>query len=473
MNSPAKKNNLFYLLTILVTTAFTIAILFTENEFLWYCLIAALLIFQIKFKNDATILFPLVAILTLTEFYFIISEKRVYLCEFLYYPLLLKFFLSDFLWKKGNYIKLTITLLSLLILLFQTFNFFLNSDLLSSFFRIRSFVFPLFLVVITESLVKTKEELKYILNLIIFFSFIGTAVLVLQFITGRFYILQNSAVIPDDLNFIEGYLSATQDSFLFNLLGLHIKGPMPPVGLNYFKFGYSEKIIVPVSLFFSYFLYNKEHNKRNLFLFFILVFATLLTGSRSVLLTFLFIMLILFLFKNNKLKWGFIQFTIIFFFAITYMIAPLLNFINLEEFGTLASRMFYLNDFFNFIANYPKVLFAGSSPVLFLTLAKSEQPPHHFFAFGTMYDGLIVTSIFFYMVYKLLKSTYKINNMDNELVSISHGLWASIFGFVFIYGQTSYLTWNTPHNMFFCIVAGLLLATNRIAKKAEISISKD
>lgn len=294
---------------------------------------------------------------------------------------------------------------------------------------------------------------------------VATLIVYLQFFTGKFYILQSTQVDTDDSNFIDFYLNYTEDSFLFSLMGLHIKGPIPPVGLNYFKFGYSEKILVPAALLFSMYKFQKSKRKFiSLGFFIFLLIATVLTGSRSIILTFLFTSLLTHLFYKRKLKWKFLLFIIFSLFAIIYLIGPLFSIINLPEFGTLAGRMLYMDDFFTYIRNRPAVLIAGSSPELFLKLTESSQPPHHFFAFGVVYDGLIITSILFYALYRVLKVTRNIEGQDSELLAIGYGLWVSLFGFVFIYGQTSYLTWSTCHNMFFCMVLGLLIATYRLSK---------
>lgn len=469
-NSVLVKSNIFFIVTFLTIVIFVSFILFAGNDFYWYGLAAILVALQIRFKISISGLFPIIAILTLTEYYFLFSGKRVYLCELVYIPLVINYFLTDFLWKQLNYTKIVVLLLIVTVIIFQGFNFLINSDSTSSFFRIRSMALPLFLIVMIDSQIKTKADLKRAVNIVLFVSILATFVVYLQFFTGGFYILQNGSVTKDDLNFIEGYLTSTEDSFLFNLVGLHIKGPMPPVGLNYFKFGYSEKILVPAALLFASFKFQKERRHTHLLLFIFLLMATLLTGSRSILLTFLFTSLITHLFYKRRLKWGFILFIIFSFFAVTYLIGPLLSIVKLEEFGTLASRMFYMEDFFQFIRNYPSVLFAGKSPESFLNLTASGQPPHHFFAFGIVYDGIIVTSILFFAFYKLLKSTRVFKTDDRELLSIGYGLWVSLFGFVFIYGQTSYLTWSIPHNMFFCIVIGLLIATHRISR---LSVSQD
>jgi hypothetical protein len=137
---------------------------------------------------------------------------------------------------------------------------------------------------------------------------------------------------------------------------------------------------------------------------------------------------------------------------------------NLEEFGTLASRIFYLDDFFKYIHTNPLVLFAGTYPEHFTNLTGAAQSPHHFIAFGILSDGLIITVVLFAILYKVLKTTRTLETRDIELRAIGSGLWASLFVFVFIYGQTSYLTWSIPHNMFFCIIIGLLLATYRLSK---------
>ncbi len=324
--------------------------------------------------------------------------------------------------------------------------------------------FPLFLIPMVDSQIKKKEDLKKAISVILVVSLLAASIVYLQFFTGEFYILQGSSDTTEDLNFIEGYLSSTEDSYLFNLIGLHIKGPMPPVGLNYFKFGFSEKIIVPASLLFAFFRFQKgKNNYRYLLLFIFLFFATLLTGSRSVLLTILFCVLILHLFYKGKLRWGFILGIIFSIFALTYMIGPLLSIMNLSEFGTLVSRMFYMDDFYKFVQNHPEVIFAGSNPQNYLNVSGAGQPPHHFFVFGILYDGIIITLALFIIFYKLLKDKRQLHTKDKELLAIGYGLWASLFGFVFIYGQTSYLTWSTPHNMFFCMITGLLISSYRIS----------
>jgi hypothetical protein len=459
------KSNLFFAATFLAVLIFVSLILLSGNDFYWYVLLVVLIFLQVRFKISVSSLFPLIATLALTEYYFLFSGKRVYLCELVFVPLLINYLLTDFLWRPLNTTKIVILLLIFAIIVFQGINFLINSDIISCFFRIRSLALPLFLVVMADSEIKNKADLKKVIRMILLVSLFGTLIVYLQFFTGDFYVLQNTSVSTDDLNFIEWNLSYTEDSFLFNLIGLNIKGPMPPVGLNYFKFGYSEKIIVPATLFFALFKFQKGKSRYiYLTLFILLFFATLLTGSRSVLLTFLILLLIIHLFYKEKLRWGFIVFIILFFFVITYLIGPLLSLINLDEFGTLAGRIFYMEDFFKFVQNYPSTLIAGKSPEEFTKLTTSAQPPHHFLAFGIIYDGVIVTVILFFFFYKLLKSTRKFKTDDREVLAIGYGLWASLFGFVFIYGQTSYLTWSATHNMFFCIIIGLLIATHRISK---------
>jgi hypothetical protein len=468
-NSLVIKSNILFWVTLLAIAIFVFLVLFDENNLYWYGLAAILIVLQTRFRINTASLFPIIAVLALTEYYFLISGKRVYLCEIVYVPLVVNYILTDFAWKRLNRVKLTVLLLILAITVFQAFNFLINADLSSSFFRFRTLALPLFLIVMVNDEVQNQDDLKRIINIILLISLLATLIVYLQFFTGQFYILQNNSVITDDQNFTDFYLSYTEDSFLFNLMGLHIKGPMPPVGLNYFKFGYSEKIIVPAALFFSMFKFKKS-NRRYIYLilFLFLALATLLTGSRSVLLVFLFIASILHLFYKKKLRWNFILVIIFSFFAITYLIGPLLDVFDLEEFGTLAGRIFYMDDFFRFIQAHPLVLFAGSTPNLFLNLTSSAQPPHHFFAFGVVCDGIIVTTVLFFLFYKLLKATRNFITDDKELLAIGCGLWVSLFGFVFIYGQTSYLTWSIPHNMFFCIIIGLLMATYRLSKKQKV-----
>jgi hypothetical protein len=461
------KNRVYFFLGISVIIIFTSLILLTGNDVYWYGLTFVLVILQIRLGKDVSGIFPLIAILALTEYYFIFSGKRVYLCELIYYPLLINYFLLSSPNKPLPRLNIIITTLVFIIVVFQGFNFLINSDFTSSFFRVRSFALPLFLVYIVVDRVKQKNDLKKVVKIILFVSLIATAIVYLQFVTGNYYILQrNDALAVDDIDFNDWYLSATEDSFLFNFIGINIKGPIPPVGLNYFKFGYSEKIIVALSLSLALFKFRKSNKRYVYFLFFFLILiATLLTGSRSILLAFLFILLIIHLFYRNKLRWNFMLIIILSFFLVTYLIGPLLSIINLEEFGTLAGRIFYMEDFFSFIAKHPRVLFAGSSPDEFIKVSGANQPPHHFFAFGIIFDGIIVTSILFFCFYKLLKKTRNFRTKDPEILAIGFGLWASLFGYVFIYGQTSYLTWSIPHNMFFCIITGLLIATYKISNR--------
>jgi hypothetical protein len=270
---------------------------------------------------------------------------------------------------------------------------------------------------------------------------------------------------------MQQYVQGTEVSILFSYLGLKILGAIPPVGLNYFKFGYSEKIIVPFVLCFSFFLFNSRKRKKIAYLILSMSFfiATLLTGSRSILLTLIFAPLILLGFQNGKMKWKHINFIIFSFFGFVYLLAPTLKVINLEEFGTLLTRIFYMADFYKYIINHPIVLLFGSNPDSFMKFAKTGQPPHHFFSFGIIYEGIIVTTILFGALYFLLKKTFNVQNLKQDLLAIHYGLWVSIFSFVFIYGQTSYVTWSTPHNMFFCIIIGLLIASyNIIFNKNEL-----
>jgi hypothetical protein len=466
----AIRNNILLWITFLLIAIFVLLILLAENNFYWYGLAAVLIVLQTRFRINTASLFPLIAVLALTEYYFLVYGKRVYLCEIVYIPLVINYISTDFAWKRLNRVELAILMIIVVVSIFQIFNFLLNADLSSSFFRFRTLALPLFLIVMVNDQIKNENDLKGIVKIILLVSLLATLIVFLQFFSGQFYILQSNSTITDDQNFADFYLSYTEDSFLFNLMGLHIKGPIPPVGLNYFKFGYSEKIIVPAALFFSMFKF-KNGNRRHihLILFFLLVIATLLTGSRSVLLVFIFTTLIVHLFYKKKLRWNFILFIIFSFFAITYLIGPLLNVLDLEEFGTLAGRISYMDDFFRFIQVHPLALFAGSTPDLFLKLTSSAQPPHHFFAFGVVCDGIIVTTVLFFLFNRLLKRTRNFVTEDKELLAIGYGLWASLFGFVFIYGQTSYLTWSIPHNMFFCIVVGLLLATYRLSKKQKMA----
>lgn len=459
------KSDLFFAASLLTILISVLLILLTGDNIYWLGLLGILIALQSKFSINISSLFPLIAILSLTEFYFQYSGKRLYLCELVAIPLALTYILTNFIWRPFNNTILIVLLLMLTIIVFQTINLVINSDFGSSFSRIRTLALPLILVALVDSAIKNKADLKRAVGLILAVSLIGTFIVYLQFFTGNFYVMQENAVMADDPNFIEWNLSATEDSFLFNLIGLQIKGPMPPVGLNYFKFGFSEKIIVPVSLFFAMFKFGKGKMRYvYLMLVFLLLFATLLTGSRSVLLTFLFVFLVIHLFYKKKLRWSFILFIIAVFFAAIYFIGPLLSIIKLEEFGTLAGRIFYMEDFFKFVANYPQVLIAGDKPESFIKLTGASQPPHHFFAFGIVSDGLIVTLILFYVFYRLLKRTRNFRTNDSETLAIGSGLWASLFGFAFIYGQTSYLTWSIPHNMFYYVIIGLLLAAYRINK---------
>lgn len=128
-----------------------------------------------------------------------------------------------------------------------------------------------------------------------------------------------------------------------------------------------------------------------------------------------------------------------------------------------------MDNFYNYILNNISVLLIGSNPDLFMKFGKTGQPPHHFFAFGIIYEGIFVTSIFFGALYFLLKKTFNVQNLKQDLLAIHYGLWVSIFSFVFVYGQTSYLTWSTPHNMFYYIIIGLLISSyNIILKKNDI-----
>ena len=460
-----------FLITTLVIILFTTYILINESNVYWVILLGIFLILQTGFNSNDQMLLPILSALTLTEYYFLISGKRFYFAEFLFYPLVVKYLLST---TRGKISKLSIKINIIIILLVvvHLINYFWGfSDFLSMLYRLRSFAFPLVLIFIVANLVKDEISLKRMINIIIIISLVATIVVYLQYYTGNFYILQNSITSEGGSLTFTQYVQTTENSILFKYLGLKILGPIPPVGLNYYKFGYSEKIIVPSVLCFSFFLFSGIKKKKVAYLILSMYFfiATLLTGSRSILLALIFAPLILLGFKNGKVKWKHINLIIFLFFGFTYLLAPTLNLVNLPEFGTLLSRIFYMEDFYKYIINHPIVLLFGSNPDLFMKFAKIGQPPHHFFAFGIIYDGIFVTAIIFGMLYFLLKKTFKVENLKQDLLEIHYGLWMSIFSFVFIYGQTSYVTWSTPHNMFFCIIIGLLIASyNIIFNKNEL-----
>lgn len=463
------KTGIYYFLTGLTVFFFLLLYLSTGSSIFWYFLLVISIVLQTRLRLNVASLFPVIAVLTLTEYYFQFSGKRVYISELIYIPLIINSCVVDLFWKPLSNLKKIVMGLALAVIIFQGFNFLINGDLVSSIFRIRCMALPLLLIFIVDDQVKSKDDLKKAINLILLISILATLVVYLQFITGHYYLLQNTSdAITEDADFTDFYLSYTEDSLLFNALGLHIKGPMPPVGLNYFKFGYSEKIIVPAIMFFALSRVQKGGKKwLSIALYVFLLFATLLTGSRSVLLTLLVLVPIVHLQYKNKLKWKLILFVIFFFFAITYLIAPVLSIIDLDELGTLAGRAFYMEDFFSFIRKWPIALFAGKTPESYLQLTGAQQPPHHFLSFGIVFDGIVITALLFIIFYKFLKNTFRLQTEDNELRAIGYGLWASLFGFVFIYGQTSYLTWSTPHNMFFCIIIGLLIATRRLCRQQE------
>lgn len=454
-----------YLITVLVTILFVVYILITKSNDNWEVLLLLLLAFQIGFKPDASMLIPILVSLTLTEYYFLISGKRFYFAEFLFYPLVVKYLIST---TRGKISKLSkqISIIIILLVLVHLINYFLGfSDFLSILYRLRSFAFPFVLIFIVANLIKDEVALKRMINIIIIISLVATIVVYLQYYTGNFYILQKSLTTEvDSQTYMQQYVQGIEDSILFSYLGLKILGAIPPVGLNYYKFGYSEKIIVPFVLCFSFFLFSSRKRKKIAYLILSMSFfiATLLTGSRSILLTLIFAPLILLGFQNGKIKWKHINFIIFSFFGFVYLLAPTLKIINLEEFGTLLSRIFYMDDFYKFISNNTFTLLFGNNPDTFMTVSGSGQPPHHFLAFGIIYEGVIITIVIFGVLYLMLKKTFYLKGHDGEVMAIHYGLWASIFAFVFIYGQTSYVTWSTPHNMFFYIIIGLLISSYNI-----------
>jgi len=457
-------NRSSFLITIALILAYVIFICVTGSNDYWYHFAFLMCILQFHIVPKAALLFPLIACLTLSEFYFVVMEKRVYLCELLFYPLVVNYF---FILNKKRIDKIwgQLILLCLLITFFQALNFLFYSDFTASFFRVRTLVFPVIIIGIVVNLVKSKEDLKRMINLVIIVSMISVLVVFMQFITGKFYVLQTEEFLnSDEKFFLAGYLESTADSLFFQLFGLKIKGPIPPVGLNYYKFGFSEKIIMPMAICASLALYSKKRSKKYLLvaLFAAQFVATLLTGSRSVLVTALCIVFVLILFYTKKFKWRLIEGTIAFFFLVIYFIAPFLTIIGGEELGTLASRVFYLDEFFKYIYSNPMVLITGSNADAFIKFSNAEQPPHHFIAFGIISDGLIITLVIVTIIFILLKRITFFTTLDKEILAIGYGLWAGIFGFIFVYGQTSYLTWAIPHNMYFLFMIGLLIAVYRI-----------
>lgn len=164
-NSLFLKSDIFLGITVLVVIIFTSFLLFTENVFCWYFLIAVFVLLQVRFQFNTATLFPIIAALSLTEYYFLFSGKRVYLCELVYIPLLVNYFLVDFFWKRLSYIKFIVLSLFLSIVFFQVINYLVNSDLTSALFRIRSLALPLFLIPIVDNQIKSKADLKRVLTL--------------------------------------------------------------------------------------------------------------------------------------------------------------------------------------------------------------------------------------------------------------------------------------------------------------------
>jgi hypothetical protein len=458
-----------FFLSIALILIYVLFLCLTESNDYWMPFALLMCVVQFHTKVKVSMLFPLLACLTLTEYYFLIGEKRVYLCEILFYPLVLNFLI---IYRK-NFPKvcLYLLLLAILITVFQGINLVINSDFTASFFRVRTLAFPLAIIGIVVCLIRTKSDLKKIVNLILVISVISSLLVYLQFLTGKFYVLQTESFLnSEERFFLSSYLESTEDSIFFQLLHLNIKGPIPPVGLNYYKFGFSERILVPLAICSAMGFFSKKRSEKFFYwiLFLLQFMATLLTGSRSILMTAILIVLLLFLFYRQKLKWRFVEVLLIAIFIIIYFIAPLLSVIGSEELGTLASRITYLDEFFKYISANPSVLIAGTNADDFIKFSNAGQPPHHFFAFGIIADGTIITILLFASIYLVLKKILRFKPLDKEVLAICYGIWASIFAFIFIYGQTSYVTWSIPHNVYFYFMIGILIAGYRLSKPQEI-----
>lgn len=96
------KTNIFFGATFLAIAIFVLLLLLGGGSTYWYGLLIVLIILQLRFKISVSSLFPIIAILSLTEYYFFLSGKRIYLCELVFAPLIINYILTDFLWKPLN-----------------------------------------------------------------------------------------------------------------------------------------------------------------------------------------------------------------------------------------------------------------------------------------------------------------------------------------------------------------------------------
>ena len=93
-----------------------------------------------------------------------------------------------------------------------------------------------------------------------------------------------------------------------------------------------------------------------------------------------------------------------------------------------------------------------------------------------MRDGAIVTALFVTLLALLLHGAWHaiqrgLARGAGSQTAVKVGLWTGIFLRVFFYGQSSYLTWSTPHNIDLFLAIGLLLHLTTVDDAAAVRAS--
>jgi hypothetical protein len=347
----------------------------------------------------------------------------------------------------------------------------LSEDLKQAFNRVREFILPMALIALMARWAPSRTVLAKWRVALLGAALVSTGICFVQFLTGRLFLVE-----AEDLDVAVSFKVKEAASYLlFSSLGISVDNGLGR-GLNYFSFGYSEMMFIPLALLSAGALWARRWWMRAASIALALPIAVgiLLSGSRSVLLIALCGVAIQVLWRARILRLPALWALVLAFPAALYL-APSFSFLfSEEEMGTLFGRLDYIAAFPAYAAAYPLQCVTGTDIDNFLRRAGIEQPPHHFVLFGVARDGIIVTVLFVALLVTVLhRSWHAIDrsladgangadgadfaNGDRSLAAVKIGLWTGIFLRIFFYGQTSYLTWSTPHNIDLFLAMGLLV----------------
>jgi hypothetical protein len=346
----------------------------------------------------------------------------------------------------------------LVILFFSLFALIGSDDVRQSLHRLREFVLPLFLILVIVKFPRNRQFVKTWGFVVVAAATISTLVCYAQFFEDKLFLVEDEN-FQDTVTF---KASQATSYLIFQTLGFAPERLAR--GLNTYSFGYSEVMFLPSFLLLSYVLISKKRLIKVLLtlLLFFIVGGIFISGSRSVLLLLFFGFFVYALVYKRMLIESHLWWLAVAFQALLFAVPSLLFIFNVEELGTLLGRFEYLKAFETYVWSYPQRLLMGSDVIKFMERTGAAQPPHHFYLFSAVYDGLIVATVFLLLIIRILRFSWKRIEKGfkerRDVVSIVQlAVWLAIFVRIFLYGQTTYLTWSTAHNIELSVTLGFLI----------------